>query len=252
MAAMSTVTSRWSPSSWRELPAQQLPEYPDQAELADVIARLSSQPPLVFAGEARDLTAQLARVGRGEAFLLQGGDCAETFDAAGADVTRDKLKVLLQMAIVLTYGASIPVVKVGRIAGQMAKPRSAPTEVIDGVEMASYKGDAVNGLTPDPASRVPDPARLERMYNHSASTLNLLRAFTQGGFADLQRVHAWNQEFVAGSPQGQRYEQMAGDIERALRLPDGRRRRHRQQPDRSTPWTSTPPTRRCCWTTSRP
>ncbi len=216
MAGMSTVLPRWSPSSWHELPAQQMPEYPDPDQLKQVLERLSALPPLVFAGEARDLTAQLARVSRGEAFLLQGGDCAETFDAAGADMTRDKLKVLLQMAIVLTYGASMPIVKVGRIAGQMAKPRSAPTEVIDGVEMASYKGDAVNGLAPTVENRVPDPLRLERMYNHSAATLNLLRAFTQGGFADLTRVHAWNQEFVAGSPQGQRYEQIAADIDRAL------------------------------------
>jgi 3-deoxy-7-phosphoheptulonate synthase len=215
---MSTVAPRWSPSSWHDLPAQQMPEYPDPDQLKQVLERLASQPPLVFAGEARDLTAQLGRVSRGEAFLLQGGDCAETFDAGGADMTRDKLKVLLQMAIVLTYGASMPIVKVGRIAGQMAKPRSTPTEVIDGVEMASYKGDAVNGLAPTVANRVPDPTRLERMYNHSASTLNLLRAFTGGGFADLQRVHAWNQEFVAGSPQGQRYEQIASDIERALKF----------------------------------
>jgi 3-deoxy-7-phosphoheptulonate synthase len=218
---MSTVTAAtpgpaWSPSSWKDLPAQQLPEYPDPDHLKRVLESLSARPPLVFAGEARDLTTQLARVSRGEAFLLQGGDCAETFDAGGADITRDKLKVLLQMAIVLTYGASIPIVKVGRIAGQMAKPRSAPTEMVEGVEMASYKGDAVNGLAPTVDNRIPDPDRLERMYNHSASTLNLLRAFTQGGFADLQRVHAWNQEFVSGSPQGQRYEQMADDIDRAL------------------------------------
>ncbi|MGI9017115.1 MAG: class II 3-deoxy-7-phosphoheptulonate synthase [Euzebya sp.] len=213
---MTLAHSRWTPTSWRDLPAQQLPEYPDPDLVKVVVERLSSQPPLVFAGEARDLTAQLARVGRGEAFLLQGGDCAETFEAAGADSTRDKLKVLLQMAIVLTYGASMPIVKVGRIAGQMAKPRSAPTEVIDGVTMAPYKGDAVNGLEPTARNRVPDPARLERLYHHSASTLNLLRAFTHGGFADLQRVHAWNQEFVAGSRQGQRYEQIATEIDRAL------------------------------------
>ncbi|HUG84785.1 MAG TPA: 3-deoxy-7-phosphoheptulonate synthase class II [Euzebya sp.] len=213
---MDTAPPRWTPSSWQDLPAKQLPDYPDPDQLKQVLEALAAQPPLVFAGEARDLTEQLARVGRGEAFLLQGGDCAETFDAAGADATRDKLKVLLQMAIVLTYGASMPIVKVGRIAGQMAKPRSSPTEVIDGVEMAAYKGDAVNGLAPTLANRKPDPHRLLQMYHTSASTLNLLRAFTQGGFADLQRVHAWNQEFVAGSPQGQRYEAVAGDIERAL------------------------------------
>ncbi|WP_370328099.1 class II 3-deoxy-7-phosphoheptulonate synthase [Euzebya sp.] len=213
---MSAATTRWTPSSWHDLPAQQLPEYPDADQLKQVLERIAAQPPLVFAGEARDLTEQLARVSRGEAFLLQGGDCAETFDAAGADITRDKLKVILQMAIVLTYGAQMPIVKVGRIAGQMAKPRSSPTEVVDGVEMPSYKGDAVNGLAPILENRIPDPTRLERMYHHSASTLNLVRAFTQGGFADLQRVHAWNQEFVAGSPQGQRYEQVAQEIDRAL------------------------------------
>ena len=213
---MSTPQRTWTPSSWMDLPAEQMPEYPDPDHLKQVLETLSTQPPLVFAGEARDLTADLARVCRGEAFLLQGGDCAETFDAAGADATRDKLKVLLQMAIVLTYGASMPVVKVGRIAGQYAKPRSKPTETVGGVEMASYKGDAVNGLAPTVENRQPDPSRLERMYHTSASTLNLLRAFTSGGFADLSRVHAWNQEFVAGSPQGQRYERMASDISRAL------------------------------------
>ncbi len=215
-STMSTLTTRWTPSSWQDLPAKQLPTYPDPDHLKRVLNRISGLPPLVFAGEARDLTEQLARVSRGEAFLLQGGDCAETFDAGGADITRDKLKVLLQMAIVLTYGASMPIVKVGRIAGQMAKPRSEPTETVDGVEMASYKGDAVNGLAATPENRVPDPDRLERMYHHSASTLNLLRAFTRGGFADLRRVHAWNQEFVAESPEGKRYDQMAEEIERAL------------------------------------
>ena len=215
---MSAVLPRWTPSSWTELPAEQMPEYPDPDHLKQVLEGLAAQPPLVFAGEARNLTDELARVCRGEAFLLQGGDCAETFDAAGADATRDKLKVLLQMAIVLTYGAQMPVVKVGRIAGQYAKPRSKPTEVVDGVEMASYKGDAVNGLAPTPDNRRPDPSRLERMYHTSASTLNLLRAFTRGGFADLSRVHKWNQDFVAGSPQGQRYEQMASEIDRALRF----------------------------------
>ncbi len=215
---MSPAPPRWTPSSWTELPAQQMPDYPDPDHLKQVLEGLSAQPPLVFAGEARNLTAELARVARGEAFLLQGGDCAETFDAAGADATRDKLKVLLQMAIVLTYGAQMPVVKVGRIAGQYAKPRSSPTEVVDGVEMPSYKGDAVNGLAASLENRTPDPGRLERMYHTSASTLNLLRAFTRGGFADLSRVHKWNQDFVSDSPQGQRYEQMASEIDRALRF----------------------------------
>jgi 3-deoxy-7-phosphoheptulonate synthase len=148
---------RWSPSSWQDLPAKQMPDYPDPDHLKAVLSALAAQPPLVFAGEARDLTDHLARVGRGEAFLLQGGDCAETFDAAGADATRDKLKVLLQMAIVLTYGAQMPIVKVARIAGQMAKPRSAPTEVVDGVEMPVYRGDAVNGLAPTRRTGRPTP-----------------------------------------------------------------------------------------------
>ena len=213
---MSTTTDRWTPSSWRDLPAEQQPDWPDADHVKQVLESLAAQPPLVFAGEARELTEQLGRVARGEAFLLQGGDCAETFEAAGADATRDKLKVLLQMAIVLTYGASMPVVKVGRIAGQYAKPRSKPTELVDGVEMPSYRGDAVNGLAPTPENRRPDPSRLERMYHTSASTLNLLRAFTRGGYADLSRVNLWNQQFVRDSPQGQRYAAMAAEITRAL------------------------------------
>jgi 3-deoxy-7-phosphoheptulonate synthase len=179
--------------------------------------RLESQPPLVFAGEARALQNQLARVAAGDAFLLQGGDCAETFDAFSADAIRDKLKVLLQMAVVLTYGGQLPVVKVGRIAGQFAKPRSNDTErTDDGDEVPTYRGDAVNAVGLDAGSRRPDPDRLVQMYHQAAATLNLLRAFTRGGFADLARVHAWNQEFVARSPLGRRYEEMASHIDRAL------------------------------------
>ncbi|MCB1146220.1 MAG: 3-deoxy-7-phosphoheptulonate synthase, partial [Leptospiraceae bacterium] len=167
-----------------------------------------TQTPLVFAGEARALTAQLARVANGEAFLLQAGDCAESFDAFGADAIRDKLKVILQMAIVLMHGAGMPVVKVGRIAGQYAKPRSSGTETIDGVELPSFRGHIVNDIAFTAGARNPDPARMLTAYNQSAATLNLLRAFTRGGFADLDRVHVWNQEFVASSSEGRRYESL--------------------------------------------
>ncbi len=214
---MSTTSAPvWSPSSWSALPASQQPAWPDPDALSMALREIEAQPPLVFAGEARQLRDDLARVARGEAILLQGGDCAETFDAFSADAIRDKFKVLLQMAVVLTYGAQMPVVKVGRIAGQFAKPRSADTETRDGVTLPSYRGDAVNALTFDAGARTPDPARLVRVYHQSAATLNLLRAFARGGFADLTRVHAWNQEFVADSPQGQRYELIAEEIERAL------------------------------------
>ncbi len=211
-----TIPPMWTPTSWRQLPAAQQPEWPDEDRLEEAIAELSRQPPLVFAGEARALRGKLALVGSGDAFLLQGGDCAETFAAFSADAIRDKLKILLQMAVVLTYGAQLPVVKVGRIAGQAAKPRSKPTETVDGVTLPAYRGDAVNGLDFTAEAREPDPSRLVRTYHQSASTLNLLRAFTRGGFADLERVHEWNREFVVESPQGQRYESMAAEITRAL------------------------------------
>ncbi len=209
---------QWTPSDWRDRTAGQQPEWPDSVALEAALANLAAQPPLVFAGEARALRTQLAAVGRGEAFLLQGGDCAETFSAFSADAIRDKLKVLLQMAVVLTYGAQLPVVKVGRIAGQFAKPRSSTTETVDGVTLPAYRGDAVNGIDFAAEARTPDPDRLVRVYHQSAATLNLLRAFTAGGFADLARVHAWNQEFVASSPQGKRYQAMADEITRALRF----------------------------------
>ncbi|MPZ86711.1 MAG: 3-deoxy-7-phosphoheptulonate synthase class II [Nitriliruptorales bacterium] len=208
----------WSPGSWRGLPAAQQPDWPDTGALESALQVLAGQPPLVFAGEARALREHLALASRGEAFLLQGGDCAETFAAFSADAIRDKLKVLLQMAIVLTYGAQMPIVKVGRIAGQFAKPRSSDTETVDRVTLPAYRGDAVNGLDFASEARVPDPDRLIRVYNQSAATLNLLRAFTRGGFADLEKVHVWNQEFVAASPQGQRYSALAEEITRALRF----------------------------------
>lgn len=203
-------------NTWRDLPAAQQPEYPDAEALRDVIADLESYPPLVFAGECDQLRARMGAVAKGEAFLLQGGDCAEAFDAVSADHIRAKLKTLLQMSAVLTYAASVPVVKVGRIAGQYSKPRSKGTETRDGVTLPTYRGDSVNGFDFTEAARIPDPERLKRMYNASASTLNLVRAFTTGGYADLRQVHAWNQDFVKQSPSGQRYEQLAREIDNAL------------------------------------
>jgi 3-deoxy-7-phosphoheptulonate synthase len=197
-------------------PAAQQPDWPDPEVLADVVAQLRLLPPLVFAGECDQLKDRLGAVARGEAFLLQGGDCAETFADSTADAIRNKIKTLLQMAVVLTYGARVPVVKVGRIAGQFAKPRSADTETRDGVTLPSYRGDAVNGLEFTAEARTPDPTRLLRVYNTSAATLNLVRAFTQGGLADLRQVHSWNQGFVRGNGAYQRYEAMAHDIDRAL------------------------------------
>jgi 3-deoxy-7-phosphoheptulonate synthase len=201
---------------WRGLPAGQQPGWPDPQALAAATAELATMPPLVFAGECDLLTERLAAVVAGEAIVLQGGDCAETFAAATAASVRAKLQTLLQMAVVLTYGASVPVVKIGRLAGQFAKPRSRQSETRGGLELPSYRGDAVNGLDFTEAARRPDPGRLLRAYHCSAVTLNLCRAFTTGGYADLQQVHAWNQDFVAASPAGQRYERLAGEIDRAL------------------------------------
>jgi 3-deoxy-7-phosphoheptulonate synthase len=196
-------------------PAQQ-PTYPDATAVDDAVARLRTFPPLVFAGECDDLKAKIAAVSRGEAFLLQGGDCAETFAGVTADNVRNKLRVLLQMAVVLTYAASVPVVKVGRIAGQYAKPRSSDLETREGVTLPAYRGDAVNGFEFTEAARIPDPQRLVDVYHASAATLNLVRAFVTGGYADLRQVHAWNTDFVRESAAGQRYEAVANDIDRAL------------------------------------
>ncbi|HET6668427.1 MAG TPA: 3-deoxy-7-phosphoheptulonate synthase class II [Intrasporangium sp.] len=196
-------------------PAQQ-PTYPDAAAVDLAVSRLRSCPPLVFAGECDELKAKIGAVARGEAFLLQGGDCAETFAGVTADNVRNKLRVLLQMAVVLTYAASVPVVKVGRIAGQYAKPRSSDTETRDGVTLPAYRGDAVNGFEFTPDARTPDPQRLVDVYNSSAATLNLVRAFVTGGYADLRQVHTWNTDFVRDSAAGQRYEQVAAEIDRAL------------------------------------
>jgi 3-deoxy-7-phosphoheptulonate synthase len=208
----------WTPTSWRTKPAEQQPAWPDEAALEAVLKELATYPPLVFAGEARDLTAQLAQVAAGEAFLLQAGDCAESFDSFSADAIRDKLKVILQMAVVLTYSSGVPTVKVGRIAGQFAKPRSSATETVEGTELPSFRGHIVNDIGFTSASRQADPGRLLQAYHQSSATLNLLRAFTKGGFADLNRVHQWNQEFVASSREGERYERLADDIDRTLRF----------------------------------
>ncbi|WP_106403712.1 class II 3-deoxy-7-phosphoheptulonate synthase [Actinocorallia populi] len=202
--------------AWRGLTALQQPEWADPAELQTVTTELAQQPPLVFAGECDQLKDRLAAVARGEAIVLQGGDCAETFEGSNADAVRNKIKTLLQMAVVLTYAGSVPVVKIGRMAGQFAKPRSKPTETRDGVTLPAYRGDMVNRLEFTPEARRNDPQRLLRAYYSAATTLNLTRAFTKGGYADLRQVHAWNQDFVAGSPAGQRYELLAGEIDRAL------------------------------------
>jgi len=210
------TTSNWTPRSWRDKPILQVPVYPDQAKLDAVEAQLRKFPPLVFAGEARDLTHQLGDVAEGRAFLLQGGDCAESFAEHGADHIRDFFRVFLQMAIVLTHGASKPVVKVGRIAGQFAKPRSADTETIDGVTLPSYRGDIINDIAFTPEARIPDPERLLLAYRQSAATLNLLRAFASGGYADLTRVHEWTMGFMKDSQAYPRFEELAQKIDDAI------------------------------------
>jgi 3-deoxy-7-phosphoheptulonate synthase len=208
----------WSPSSWQELPAAQQPDWPDPGALHEALLQLRAVPPLVFAGEARSLQSSLARAARGEAFVLQAGDCTEAFGDFSADAIRDKLKIILQMAVVLTYASGLPVVKVGRIAGQFAKPRTSDVELMDGRELPSFRGHAVNDSAFEEGSRRADPLRLVRAYHQAAATLNLIRAFTKGGYADLAQIHTWNQEFVAASPQGRRYESIARQIDRALRF----------------------------------
>lgn len=205
----------WQKSDWRNKPRVQMPDYTDKAALNAVEATLASYPPLVFAGEARNLKAQLGAASRGEAFLLQGGDCAESFQQFSADQIRDTFKVMLQMAMVLTFGAKVPVVKVGRMAGQFAKPRSAPTETVDGVELPSYRGDIINELDFTSDSRIPDPQKMLQAYTQSAATLNLLRAFSTGGYADMHQVHAWTLGFTEGE-KAQRYSEMASRISDAL------------------------------------
>ena len=204
--------SDWSKTNWRAKPRVQMPDYTDADALASVEAQLSQYPPLVFAGEARRLKQQLGAASRGEAFLLQGGDCAESFEQFSADAIRDTFKVMLQMAMVLTYGAKVPVIKVGRMAGQFAKPRSAPTEVVDGVELPSYRGDIINELAFTEDARIPDPKKMLQAYTQAAATLNLLRAFSTGGFADMHRVHSWTLGYT-DAEEMQRYSEIANRIQ---------------------------------------
>jgi 3-deoxy-7-phosphoheptulonate synthase len=218
---MDTITpahldSGWTPGSWRDRPIVQVPSYPDAAKLASMEARLSRFPPLVFAGEARRLKASLALAASGQAFVLQGGDCAESFGDFTANIIRDTFRVLLQMAVVLTFGGAMPVVKLGRMAGQFAKPRSSDFETINGESLPSYRGDIINGPDFSAAARIPDPTRMEFAYFQSAGTLNLLRAFASGGYADLHEVHRWNLDFVERSPLAERYKDLAARIDETL------------------------------------
>ena len=211
------MTEHWNPASWRAKPAKHIPtDYPDQAELSRVETQLRKMPPLVFAGEARRLKGLLGDVAAGQAFLLQGGDCAESFKEFAADNIRDTFRLILQMAVVLTFAGGKPIVKVGRMAGQFGKPRSSPVETVGGVELPSYRGDNINGMDFTPESRTPDPQRLIQAYGQSSSTLNLLRAFAGGGYADLYNIHRWTLGFVNDSPQGARYRELSEKISEAL------------------------------------
>ena len=210
--------STWSRSSWREKPIKQQPTYPDTAVLEQIEAQLRNYPPLVFAGEARTLKKNLADVCEGKAFLLQGGDCAESFSEFHAHNIRDTFKVMMQMAVVMTFAGGVPVVKVGRLGGQFAKPRSSDTETIDGVTLASYRGDIINGVEFNEAARVPDPYRMVQAYNQSVATLNLLRAFATGGLADLHQVHAWNLGFVGQNEMTKKYDELSRQIDDSLRF----------------------------------
>jgi 3-deoxy-7-phosphoheptulonate synthase len=210
------VATVWAPTSWRDYPAEQQPEWPDRTELERVVDELRGYPPLVFAGEARQLQASLAAAAEGRAFVLQAGDCAESFADFSAISIRERLRVILQMAVVLMYGSGLPVVKLGRIAGQFSKPRSSSTERWGELELPSFRGHIVHAEGRSAEARVPVPARMLKAYHHSTGTLNIVRGFTKGGFAEMRRVHAWNQEFVAASPEGRRYERIASQIQRAL------------------------------------
>jgi 3-deoxy-7-phosphoheptulonate synthase len=210
------MTTAWTKTAWRQKERIQMPDYTDAAKLAEVEARLGRYPPLVFAGETRQLKSKLAAASRGEAFLLQGGDCAESFEEFNADLIRDTYKVMLQMAVVLTYGAKVPVVKIGRVAGQFAKPRSAATETIDGVELPSYRGDIINKLAFTPEARIPNPDNMLQAYTQAAASLNLLRAFSQGGFADIHRVHEWNLGFANAAGSADKYKRWADRISDSL------------------------------------
>jgi 3-deoxy-7-phosphoheptulonate synthase len=244
------MATNWTPESWRQHEARQLPEYPDPAAIEAAETELRRFPPLVFAGEARALTADLALVSQGKAFLLQGGDCAESFAEFHPDNIRDTFRVILQMAVVLTYASKMPIVKVGRMAGQFAKPRSANTETIDGVELPSYRGDNVNDIAFTPESAPPDPQRMVRAYSQSAATLNLLRAFAQGGYANLQQVHRWTLDFMGRSPWATQYQQLADRIGDALSFMAACGINPQTVPQLPAP-ISTPATRLCCSSTSR-
>jgi len=210
--------SNWTPSSWQDKPILQQPTYPNKAELDQVLTELKNYPPLVFAGEARSLKSQLANVANGEAFLLQGGDCAESFSEFHADNIRDTFKALMQMAVVMTYAGGLPVVKVGRLGGQFAKPRSSNTETIDGIELDSYRGDIINGVEFNKEARVPDPQRMIKAYNQAAATQNLLRAFASGGLADLHQVHKWTLDFAHQGAVSKKYEALAQEIGKSLKF----------------------------------
>ena len=214
------MKNTWSLDSWRSLPIKHQPKYGNDDHLKKVEQKLNSLPPLVFAGEARNLKERLAKVCEGEAFLLQAGDCAESFSEFSADNIRDTFRVILQMAVVLTYGASLPIVKVGRLAGQFAKPRSQQTEERDGLTLPSYLGDIINDIAFDSKSRTPDPERMLKAYSQAASALNLLRAFATGGYADLNEVHRWNLEFLRGNKQDNRYNKIANQIGECLNFMD--------------------------------
>ncbi|MGH1404877.1 MAG: class II 3-deoxy-7-phosphoheptulonate synthase [Alphaproteobacteria bacterium] len=212
------MAQNWTPKSWRDKPALQLPNYNDAQALAQAENELSSLPPLVFAGEARSLQDRLGSVAEGNAFLLQGGDCAESFAEFNANKIRDTFRVLLQMAVVMTYSGSMPIVKVGRMAGQFAKPRSSDNETQDGVTLPSYRGDNINALDFTPEAREPNPQRMIKAYNQASSTLNLLRAFADGGYADLNKVHQWNLDFIDSTPLGERYQDLASRIDETIRF----------------------------------
>jgi len=209
---------KWNPNSWRNFPVKQQPTYPNKKLLENVEDELSKFPPLIFAGEARDLKENLAKAGRGEAFIIQGGDCAESFSAFDADTIKNLFKLILQMSVVMTYSNGKPIVKIGRIAGQFAKPRSSDNETIDGVELPSYRGDIINGIEFTAEARVPDPQRMIRAYNQSTATMNLLRAFSRGGLADLNEVHRWNLDFIKDYPLGKKYEELGFQIDKAMRF----------------------------------
>ena len=202
----------WSKTSWQQRTALQQPNWPDRSAFDETVRTISQLPPLVFAGETRELKKQLALAAEGEAFLLQGGDCAEAFSMCTAPAIRELLKVILQMAVIMSYAGGKPVIKVGRMAGQYAKPRSADTEMINGIELPSYRGDMVNSIDPTIEGRRPDPERMLKGYYLSCATMNILRAFTRGGYAALERVHSWNNAFVKNSPEGQQYEKLARQI----------------------------------------